>query len=357
MIPLRVSKLLPATVAWCMLAVLLALAPSPARPSTPSIARELKATPSAAGAPRPASVNPKDLPAAFIKNSPASLADLRLMQRHIEALIPQLSPAVVAVEVGYGSGSGVIVSSDGLVLTAGHVCGKPGRRVTFTFPDGRTAEGKTLGVNDDDDTGMMRITDPGPWPFVPLGDLTHAHLGDWTLAFGNPGGFDPERSLVVRVGRIIRLTPDVLQTDCTLSPGDSGGPLFDMYGRVIGIHTAIGSSLTENFHVPLTDFYDDWSQLITGVRMREAHAPDSPLPYSGATVVDDPAGCRLTAVAKGSPADKAGLQAGDIILKVEGRRIQLPAAFERWIAEAAPGETLALQIQRDGRLLSVEIKL
>jgi serine protease Do len=356
---LPLSRFLPATFVWCLLAVLLAIAPSSAQPSTLSLTRELTATPSLAVSPppKPAAINPRDLPVVFIKNTPASLADLRIMQRHVEALIPQLSPAVVAVEVGSGSGSGVVVSPEGLVLTAGHVCGRPGRDVTFTFPDGRKADGKTLGVNEDDDTGMMKITDPGPWPFVPLGDLTHSHLGDWTLAFGHPGGFDPERSLVIRLGRIIRLTPDILQTDCTLSPGDSGGPLFDMYGRVIGIHTAIGSSLTENFHVSLTDFFGDWSQLVTGVRMAQTQAPEPPPTYTGATVVNDAAGCRLSAVAEGSPAFKAGLRAGDIILEVEGRQIQLSATFERWVAETGPGETLSLQVERNGKVLSLAIKL
>jgi len=82
------------------------------------------------------------------------------------------------------------------------------------------------------------------------------------LALGHPGGFDLKRSLVVRLGRIIRLAPDALQTDCTISPGDSGGPLFDMHGRVIGIHSYISSSPADNFHVPITAYYHSWTMLV-----------------------------------------------------------------------------------------------
>ena len=111
------------------------------------------------------------MPAGFGKAAPASIADLKAIEQHVKALAARVSPAVVAVEVGSGSGSGVVISADGLVLTAGHVCGGPGRNVRFTFPDGKTARGKTVGVNRESDTGLMRITDRGPWPHAAVGDL------------------------------------------------------------------------------------------------------------------------------------------------------------------------------------------
>src|SRR6266567_2111583 len=163
-----------------------------------------------------------ELPAVFHKETPASLDDLKAMERHIQALIPRLSRAVVAVQIGAASGSGVVVSYDGLVLTAAHVCDATNRDVKFIFPDGSTARGKTLGLNHASDAGMMRITSPGPWPHVEVGTLEEAALGDWVLTLGHPGGFDAERSVVVRLGRIIRFAPDMLQTDCTLVGGDSG---------------------------------------------------------------------------------------------------------------------------------------
>ena len=157
---------------------------------------------------------------------------------------------------------------------------RPTAMCVLPFPDGKTARGKTVGANREDDTGLMRITDRGPWPHAEMGDLRQARIGDWVLALGHPGGFDLRRSLVVRLGRIIRLEPDALQTDCTISPGDSGGPLFDMHGRVIGIHSAISASVADNFHVAVTAFYDGWA-CSSKSRMRN-NPPDKPQAYVGA---------------------------------------------------------------------------
>src|ERR1035441_5427148 len=113
-------------------------------------------------------------------------------------------------------------------------------------------------------------------------------LNGWVLALGHPGGFDRRRPLVVRLGRIIRLESDALQTDCTISPGDSGGPLLDMHGRIVGIHSAISSSLADNFHVAVTEFYDNWNVLAKGTsRDEEACLPRA---YVGASGVDDHVG-------------------------------------------------------------------
>jgi serine protease Do len=306
-------------------------------------------------APRPSPVYRSDLRPAFTKNVPTTLADLRSMEQHVKALAARVSPAVVAVQVGSGSGSGVIISADGLVLTAGHVCGEPDREVRFTLPDGKTARGRTVGANHDNDTGLMRITDRGPWPHAEMGDLRQALIGDWVLALGHPGGFDLRRSLVVRLGRIIRLDPDALQTDCTISPGDSGGPLFDMHGRVIGIHSAISSAAAENFHVTVTEFYEGWKLL---VKAPAGNKPaDKPQAFVGALGEDDLDGCRLTAVDEGSPAAKAGLKVGDLVVQVDGREVKLYASLLRWVAESEPGEKLSLKVKRGDELLSLEVKL
>jgi serine protease Do len=296
-----------------------------------------------------------DLRPVFTKSVPTSLADLRSMEQHVKALAARVAPTVVAVEVGTGSGSGVIISADGLVLTAGHVCGAPDREVRFTFPDGKKALGKTLGANADNDTGLMRITDRGQRPHAEMGDLREARIGDWVLALGHPGGFDARRSLVVRLGRIIRLEPDALQTDCTISPGDSGGPLFDMHGRVIGIHSAISSSVAENFHVPVTAFYQGWALLAK--KPEGKIRADRPLAYVGAKGADDPDGCRLTAVDEDGPAARAGLKVGDLVVKVDGREVRLYASLLRWVAESEPGDTLSLEVKRGSDLLSLDVKL
>jgi serine protease Do len=305
--------------------------------------------------PAPAAVDTGQLAVAFTKAVPVSIDDLKSMEEHVKALVTRVSPSVVAVEVGYGTGSGVVISADGLVLTAGHVCGRANRDVRFTFPDGKVAHGKTVGLDRNSDTGLMRITDPGPWPCAAMGQLAQARIGDWSLALGHPGGFDLRRSLVVRLGRIILLAPQVLQTDCTISPGDSGGPLFDMYGRVIGIHSAISSSVAENFHVPVTEFYGTWDELVKGED--GSHLAGRPKAYLGATAIDEATGCQLSQVEENSPAFKAGLKVGDLVLKVDKREIRASASFRRWVDEARPGETLSLEIKRGDDVLLVDVEL
>jgi serine protease Do len=303
--------------------------------------------------PRPVPAKRKALPIAFTRAAPASVADLRLMEQHLKTLVPKVSRAVVAVEVGDASGSGVVISEDGLVMTAGHVCGRADRNVRFTFPDGKITRGKTLGLDRDSDTGLMRIADKGPWPFVPIGDLDQAQIGDWVLALGHPGGFDAKRSLVVRLGRIIRLAQGVLQTDCTISPGDSGGPLLDMHGRVIGIHSAISESLADNFHIPINQFIDGWA----GLAKPYGRETVSLTAEIGATFTEDPAGCKVNTVDEKGLAHRAGLEAGDIISKVEGREIKVPASFRRWLAESRPGDILTIEVKRGDRVIPLEWKV
>jgi serine protease Do len=312
--------------------------------------------------PAPAPDRSGELPVVFRREGPISIADLRAIQQQVEALVPRISPAVVAVELDSGSGhgivasgSGVVITADGLVLTAGHVCESTNRNVRFEFPNGKVAHGKTLGLDEDADTGLMRITDSGPWPFAPLANLREASLGEWVLALGHPGGFDSKRSLVVRLGRVVSVAPGILQTDCTISPGDSGGPLFDIQGRVIGIHTAISSSMSENFHVPITEFYDTWQEL-AGAPV-PVTAVIRPSAYCGARAVNGAEGCRLSAIDKGSPAAKAGLKVDDLVLKIDDRTIVAAASFERWMEEASPGQTLKLQIKRGGKLHTIKLKL
>ncbi len=212
-------------------------------------------------APKPATIKREDLPLAFTRIAPGSVDELKTFEKHIEKLVSRISGAVVAVQVGRATGSGVVISEDGLVLSAAHVCRQPNREVIFTFASGKTARGRTLGTNHDVDAGLMKISAQGKWPHVEIGDLQGARTGDWVLGLGHPGGFEPDRAVVVRLGRLIRIGGASLQTDCTLLGGDSGGPLFDMYGRVIGIHSKIGDSTSANFHVSIQAYLDNWERL------------------------------------------------------------------------------------------------
>src|SRR5690606_1520398 len=114
------------------------------------------------------------------------------------------------------------------------------------------------------DSGLMEITDQGDFPAVEMGDSSKLKRGQWVLALGHPGGFESGRRPVLRLGRILDVEDDAIRTDCTLVGGDSGGPLFDMQGRVIAIHSRIGGPLTANIHVPVNVYKENWDRLAAG---------------------------------------------------------------------------------------------
>jgi serine protease Do len=294
-----------------------------------------------------------ELPEGLRRLAPGSVEQLKAMESHVRELVARVAPAVVAVRVGMAAGSGVVVSPDGLVFSAAHVGGEPGRDVRFTFPDGRTARGETLGADHGMDAGLMRITDAGPWPHVELGESDGARIGDWVLALGHPGGFDADRPVLVRLGRIIWLTGPVIRTDCTLVSGDSGGPLFDMHGRVIGIHSRISESTAANFHAPIGSYVTSWERLARGENWG-ARGPRSRA-WVGVRGMDHPDGFLLDRVIEGGPAFTAGLRAGDIVLRLNGRPAKDYESFLHAVSEFNPGQQVTFEVRRDGDPWEVEV--
>ncbi len=161
-------------------------------------------------------------------------------------------------------GSGVVVSEDGLILTAGHVIGRPGCDLTVVFSDGRRAAAKSLGAIYARDCGLAAFVMAGKWPHVEMGRSDDIKPGAWCMALGHPGGIQQGRTPPIRLGRVLNSGKDArfLVTDATLIFGDSGGPLFDLDGRVIGIHSNIGANVNQNRHVPIDVFRQQWSDLV-----------------------------------------------------------------------------------------------
>src|SRR5687767_13242110 len=150
---------------------------------------------------------PEPPPAAARPARPASDDDLKAIQAQVRAVTDQVIPVTVCLQVGSASGSGVIVSEDGLILTAGHViAGKPGRPLTVVMPDGKRYRGKVLGWDPKIDSGMAILTDKpdggGKWPYAEIAPSKDLKGGQWVVATGHPGGFKKGRPPVVRVGRI-----------------------------------------------------------------------------------------------------------------------------------------------------------
>jgi serine protease Do len=187
-----------------------------------------------------------------------------------------------------------------------------------------------------------------------MGDSADLKVGAWTVATGHPGGWDDSRPGVVRLGRIIRADSFVVQSDCTLVGGDSGGPLFDMQGRVIGIHSRIGSLAAANFHVPVDTYQLTWDRLKRGDAWGE---PEQGGPFLGVNGSDHPLGCRITQVVDDTPADKGGLRRGDVVLIADGEPIRGYAGFVELIGMTKPGAKMDLRVRRGERSVNLTVEI
>jgi serine protease Do len=303
------------------------------------------------------------LPPVFDKLLPEGVQDLKAIQDHVKKITDKVIPCTVGLQIGQAQGSGVIIDRDGHVLTAAHVSGAAGRPVTIILYDGRKLKGVTLGAQVGIDSGLIKITDEGAeFPYVGTGTSADLKKGQWVIAVGHPGGYQPGRPPVVRVGRVLEATAKHLRTDCTLVGGDSGGPLFDMHGRVIGIHSRIGGHITFNIHVPIDTYTETWEKLVAGevwgspfngFNFGKAGTP----PFLGVRPDPDSKLFRILSVTPDSPAAKAGLRADDVILKIDDREILSVADFDAILRGKQPGNQLVLQVRRGGEAMNITVTL
>ena len=261
------------------------------------------------------------------------------MQTHVQELFDRVRPAVVHLRMGASHGSGVIISAKGYILTAAHVVGRPGLTVVVQLPDGRVRRAQTLGIHLQHDIAMVKLDDDGPWPFVPPGPRESGPIGSWCVALGHSGGFDMERGPVLRLGRVLS-RDSLLRTDCQLIGGDSGGPLIDMDGRVIGIHSRIGTHLANNLHIPISTVREHWRDLMSGTITRGQSYIGVSNNNSESTVI--------TAVRPDSPADAAGLQVGDTVTHFSGQRVTSFNELVMLVQMRHPGERVTIRVERDG---------
>lgn len=329
------------------------------------------------------------LPMAALAFSPLQAETLQERQQKVSAVVEKARPAVVGIMAGAGAGSGVIVSKDGLVLTAGHVLASGGDDIMIILPDGRQVKAKSLGRDMDRDAALAQITEPGDWPHVEMAEGKSVESGEWCVAMGHPGGFDLQRGAPVRLGRLWDKSEDsYYRSDCTVSGGDSGGPLFDLDGKVIGIHSSISTDVAENRHVPIDVYHKDMEKLKKGERwgdlgklmpgMKNPQGEDEPRrgrgrgedpapgrlpPPSGARlgIQMDPgegSGPIVAEVQDDSPAAKAGLQLEDIITGVEGKE-GTPEADDvvKAVRSRKPGDKLKLKVRRGSEVKELEVTL
>jgi len=342
----RISALLAA--AWTIAVAPALLAADAESPPAPPLPRDLPVV-RAPVVKRPAQ------PESLTRTVPRDVADLVAIQKRVGEIVGKLSKATVGLRIGNGAGSGVIISADGYVLSAAHVTGAPNRRVLVILSDGRTVRGRTLGLNRALDASVLKIEGKGPFPFCQLARPEDVRPGDWCLALGHPGGYQRNRPPVVRLGRVIRTETGFVQTDCTLVGGDSGGPLFDLAGNVIGIHSRIGAPTSWNFHVPVKAYTEGWPRFLDGKAFGRPRRGNKPV--LGINGVDHDRGCRVTDVNPNMPAAKAGVKTGDLIVGIDGKDFQGFDSLFDHVQQKKPGQKLKLSIQRNGKPVEITVTL
>jgi Do/DeqQ family serine protease len=265
-----------------------------------------------------------------------------------------------------GTGSGVIISDAGYIMTNNHVVGDADE-VEVRLSDKRTFTGKVIGRDGDTDVAVVKIESKEPFPFVPVGDSSKLKVGQWVVAVGNPFGLD--RTVTVGVvsglGREnVNLSryEDYIQTDASINPGNSGGPLFNLNGEVVGINTAIlnfaqgiGFAIPSNMAKEVADQLIAHGNVVRGwlgIGIQQL-TPELSEEFG----VKETDGVLVNEVFSGDPADKAGLQPGDIITKVNNREVATPSTLAKLIAQNPPGENVKIDVLRSGKPLHYTIQL
>jgi serine protease Do len=298
------------------------------------------------------------------KKAPESPGDIKAIQGAMLTAIPKAQAATVSIDLGDGSGSGVIVSADGLVMTAAHVSAGVGKEVSVDMPDGTKLKAETLGLDSETDAALIQITEKlpegKPFPTVEINKSDDTKLGDWVFSLGHSGGFDKARGAVSRIGRLVRVANTTLQTDGALIGGDSGGPLFDMEGRLIGIHSRVGAVVGQNMHVPVKVFTDNWDRMLKSEFIGEGPFAEKPVKGKGFLgLATKPAGggIEVTKVGRKSPAEEAGIRQGDLLRSLNGEKLDSREKLQSILAELAAGDKLAFEITRDGKDETINLKL
>ncbi len=296
------------------------------------------------------------------KNNPHAQVDPRIPQGMEPFFQPRRRP-----EFEQGSGTGFIVSQDGYILTNNHVV-ENADKVIVRLLDRREFTAKVVGTDPNTDVAVLKIDATGLAP-ASLGDSDRERVGEWVLAVGNPLGdgltFTVTSGIISAKGRTLQglnrtnaSISDFIQTDAAINPGNSGGPLVNVQGEVIGINSAIASETGYysgyGFAIPINLARQVMTQLITtgkvqraalGISIAEASPQDAQ--YVG---LNEPYGVKVADFPASSPAEKAGIEVGDIIVAIDGKKVERVGQLQQEVGFKAPGDVVTVEVARKGGL-------
>jgi len=301
-------------------------------------------------------------------------ADIARLNNHMNSVIEQLKPVLVQIRVRRAqeppvegetpstpeerriSGSGFIIRKDGYIVTNAHVVTEA-ERIQVKLSDGRRLDGKVIGQDDRVDLALVKIEATG-LPVAMLGDSNRLRVGEFVLAVGNPFGLEQTVSfgIVSRKGAPLQVAApgfDFIQTDAAVNPGNSGGPLVNMAGEVVGVNSMAARNGTIVFAIPINLVKGllpqlastgkvQWGWLGVGI----AEIGDEDMPKYG---LKEPRGVLIRSVVAGQPADQGGLKPDDVVLAVDGASIEGPRDLQRIIASTPVGRAVKLFVLRGGK--------
>lgn len=267
-----------------------------------------------------------------------------------------------------GSGSGFIIRHDGVILTNNHVV-EDAKDITVTLSDKREYSAKVLGRDPKTDLAVLKIEPKGDLPVAQLGDSDALQVGDWVMAIGNPFGLSNTvtAGIVSAKGRVIGAGPydNFIQTDASINPGNSGGPLFNERGEVVGINSAIfshgGGNIGIGFAIPINLAKQLVPELETkgsvtrgwlGVSIQKMTAE-----LAQSLGIDEARGALVADVTTGSPAEKGGVERGDVIVAYNGKKVEDSAALPSFVAATPVGKTVPVEVLRNGTAKTLQVTI
>ena len=282
--------------------------------------------------------------------------------------MPQVKPQQRQAQKAQAVGTGFIIDANGWIVTNFHVAGKADS-ITVTLADGRKLPAKMVGGDEKTDLALIKVESDKPLPYVTFADATKVRVGQPVMAVGNPFGLGGTvtTGIVSARGRDIHSGPfdDYIQTDAAINRGNSGGPLFDMDGHVIGINTAIfspsGGSVGLGFAIPSSLAEPVVAQLKTNGRVERGLLGVQIQPVTEELAqsmsLGSEKGALVAQVQPDSPALAAGIKSGDVIKSVDGKNIETIRDLTRMISAVKPGMSVKLDLWRDGKDMSVTAKV